>query len=120
METKIQIEEFEKPIDNFIFEHFNSIHGEVQDIIFCPDFRIIINLNSYWKTVSYHTDFIDMTKKYTLSQLMNQSETLQSFLKTNKNYTISVYCCFDNVKYCFDKKIENINEKPILLLQKDI
>jgi hypothetical protein len=113
METTIQIEEFETPIDNFIFEHFNSIHGEVQDIIFCPDFRIIINLNSFYKTVSYHTDFIDMTKKYTINEIINQSETLQTFLNSNKNYTISVYCCFD-------KKNENNNEKPILLLHKDI
>jgi hypothetical protein len=122
METKTQIEEFEITIDNLIYDHFKTIHGDSQDIIFCPDFRIVIMLRTAKETVSYHTDFIDMTKKYTINEIIKESELLQTFIKIKDSYTINVLCQFDD-KYHKDENLEkdeNKNDKTIVLLNKDI
>jgi hypothetical protein len=119
MEQNIQIDEFEKTIDIFIFEHFNKIHGDSQDIIFCPDFRILIILRTVTEFASYYTPFIDMSKIYTINQIIKDSEILQTFIKIHDSYTISVLCQFDD-KNEKNEKNEKNNDKSILLLKKEV
>jgi hypothetical protein len=114
MEQNIQIDEFEKTLDNFIFDHFKSIHGDSQDIIFFPDFRVIIILKTPKETCSYYTELIDTTKKYSINQIIKESELLQLFMKIHNSYTISVLCCFD------EKNENNNDNNSILLLKKEI
>ena len=115
MEGCIHIEEFEKTVDDYIYDHFKTIHGDSQDIIFCPDYRINIILKTSKETASYYTELIDMTKKYTINEIIKDSEILHFFMKTHHSYNITILCSFDE-----KNENNNDNDRTIVLLNKDI